>query len=146
MPNIFPSFDSFLGCCIHKTSFSVFPVHNLPYLLHIVWSYIFVVNVVCMLPHIDSWINEFFYLKEGSIHREPSFLCWPTPKFSKTLRCDPIRAIPILILGLGQSFLWILRLNFHMSQTDWPLALWRGNFDQGIGLLLRRLGPSFTNR
>lgn len=49
----FGLFFLFFSSCIVVTLFYVLPVHNFPDLLDIVWSYVFVVNIISMFPHIN---------------------------------------------------------------------------------------------
>lgn len=47
--------SSFLWCrCSQKSPLSIFPVDNLPDLFHVVQSNVFIVDVVSMLPNINS--------------------------------------------------------------------------------------------
>lgn len=51
--NISFLFLLFLCCCVIESFLYIFPVNNFPYLLNIIRSDILIIDVVCVLPHIN---------------------------------------------------------------------------------------------
>lgn len=51
--------ESFFWACNSEiSSFSIFPVNDFPYLLHVVKSHILIINIISMLPNVNSYISR----------------------------------------------------------------------------------------
>jgi len=56
---------SFFTSNWQKSFFNIFPINNLPYLLYIISSNIFIVNIISMLPNINSFTIKNILLNKG---------------------------------------------------------------------------------